>query len=79
MTKFYEQVNTWIHRSCLVRLTYVRQKKGRGAMYGRIIRFDAEESVLLLHNDDEKKVYSFTLNEIDQIEPSSTSIATKAT
>lgn len=48
-------------------------------MYGRIIRFDAEESVLLLHNDDEKKVYSFTLNEIDQIEPSSTSIATKAT
>lgn len=75
MTKFYQQVNTWMNENSLVRLTYVVPKKGRRAMYGRIIRFDEVNQVLLLHNDDEKKVYAFTFNEIDQIEPSTTSIA----
>jgi hypothetical protein len=52
-------------KKTLVRLSIVKSKGVRFNILCRIIHYDEATAYLTVYHDDEKKVYQFRLNEID--------------
>ncbi|MFK7695995.1 hypothetical protein [Paenibacillus sp. HJGM_3] len=63
-----ELLEEYKERGTLVRLTVVKGKGIKLSMPCRILNFDLSDQRLTIYHVDEKKVYSFKLNEIDDIE-----------
>lgn len=51
----------------LVRIAVVKSKGIRLSIPCRILKFDLEEQLLTVYHVDEKKVYTFSLNEIEDV------------
>lgn len=63
----------WMKENTLLHVEVVLRKRGRKKIYGRLINVDKEKEMVVLYDDDQKKVYSYKLNEIDSINPASKS------
>jgi hypothetical protein len=64
-TSLENRIRQYIDNNKLIRL---KINKGRGVKMNipcRVINFDASSQLLTVYHVDEKQVYSFTLNEID--------------
>lgn len=59
----------WCEENTLVHIEVVIQKLGRKALFGKIVRVDAEKQRIVLYDVDQKEVLSFSLNQIDSITP----------
>lgn len=62
-----ELLEEYKERGTLIRLTVVKGKGVKLSLPCRILNFDADGAQLTIYHVDEKKVYSFMLNEIDDI------------
>lgn len=61
----------------LVHVEVVLRKRGRKEIYGRLINVDKDKQTIVIYDDDQKKVFSYRLNEIDSINPTSNKFANK--
>lgn len=61
----------WMKENTLLHVEVVLRKRGRKEIYGRLINVDKEKKMIVLYDDDQKKVFSYMLNEIDSIAPAS--------
>ena len=63
-----ELIHTYIQDGTLIRLSVV---KGRGVNLSipcRILQYDAAKRLMTIYHVDEKQVYSYSLNEIDDFQ-----------
>lgn len=61
----------WMKENTLLHVEVVLRKRGRKEIYGRLINVDKDKEMIVLYDDDQKKVFSYKLNEIDSISPAS--------
>ncbi|EJW14675.1 hypothetical protein M5X00_06435 [Paenibacillus alvei] len=64
-----KQLRNYIDQNCLLRL---RINKGKGITMSlpcRILNYDASNQLLNVYHVDEKQVYAFNLNEIEDMQP----------
>jgi len=59
----------WMKENTLLHVEVVLRKRGRKKIYGRLINVDKEKEMIVIYDDDQKKVFSYKLNEIDAIDP----------
>ena len=57
----------WMKENTLVHVEVVLRKRGRKKIYGRLINVDKEKEMIVIYDDDQKKVFSYKLNEIDRL------------
>lgn len=62
----HEMIHSYIQKNSLVRLV-VNRYGGQRSIPCRILNLDKEQSLVSAYHVDEKQVYSFKLNEIDEI------------
>ncbi|WP_028592006.1 hypothetical protein [Paenibacillus massiliensis] len=62
----HEMIHSYIQKNSLVRLV-VNRYGGQRSIPCRILNLDKEQSLVSVYHVDEKQVYSFKLNEIDEI------------
>jgi hypothetical protein len=62
-----EQIERFKANNTLVRLTIVKGKGVKLSVPCRILNYDAAAQLVTVYHVDEKKVYSFHLNEIDDL------------
>lgn len=67
----------WMKENILVHVEVVLRKRGRKEIYGRLINVDKDKQTIVIYDDDQKKVFSYRLNEIDSINPASNKFANK--
>lgn len=58
----------WMKENALVHVEVVLRKRGRKEIYGRLINVDKEKGTIVIYDEDQKKVFSYKLNEIDSID-----------
>lgn len=58
----------WMKENTLLHVEVVLRKRGRKKIYGRLINVDKEKEMIVIYDDDQKKVFSHKLNEIDAID-----------
>lgn len=58
----------WMKENTLLHVEVVLRKRGRKKIYGRLINVDKEKEMIVIYDDDQKKVFSYKLNEIDKID-----------
>lgn len=61
----------WMKENTLLHVEVVLRKRGRKKIYGRLINVDEEKEMIVIYDDDQKKVFTYKLNEIDAIDPAS--------
>lgn len=66
---YNDQIRYWMESNQLVCVTILVEKHGRDYIVGRIIQHNPERKVLLVYNDDHKKIHHLRYNEIDDINP----------
>lgn len=67
----------WMKENTLLHVEVVLRKRGRKKIYGRLINVDKEKEMIVIYDDDQKKVFSYKLNEIDAIDPATTFVNNK--
>lgn len=73
MKQQFLQIQDWITENRLVKLTYIVEKQGEKVIYGRLIKLDEDDEIILIYVDDEKKVESIHIHAIEDIRPSESS------
>lgn len=67
MKQFEQNFKKWKENNELIYVDMMKQKKGRQRLYGRLLDYDVTKQYIQVYNDDEKSVYNFSFEEVDDI------------
>ncbi len=67
-----KQMDEWIANKTLIALTIVGPTTGRKYAYGKILKFQPSDNLLIFYDDDLKQVRNISLLEIEDLQPSTT-------
>lgn len=67
MKQFEQNFKKWKENNELIYVDMMKQKKGRQRLYGRLLAYDVNKQFIQVYNDDEKSVYNFSFEEVDDI------------
>lgn len=71
MMNIDKQLEAWITQNTLIELHLILARNHHRKIYGRIFSFEAKDSRILFYNDDTKSIENISLNEIENVYPSS--------
>ena len=74
MTTIRDSFRLWMEQNQLLYLSLIKPKNGKQVLWGRIIKYEEDQNLIILYHDDEKKTYQVMLNEIEDVKPANKNI-----
>jgi len=69
MTSMSDQFQEWIKQNQLLYISFIKPQSGKKIVWGRIIKYDESQELLLVYNDDDKAINQILINQIEELTP----------